>query len=95
MLSNHNHSRHALLVASRGRGLPWHAVQLMLLAFLVAIAPFVRLTLRSLALLGVLMSFFFKFLAVPHFPFLGMLAVSVTFMLLLMAYDALIAFLSD
>ena len=71
-----------------------HAVRLPLLALLQAIAPAVPLALRTLALLGVLMAFFFKFLGVPHFPFLGMLAISVGFMLAVMAYDAAIRVLS-
>ena len=78
----------------RGLWLLWHAIRLPLLASLQAIAPAVRLALRTLALLGVLMAFFFKFLSVPHFPFLGMLAISVGFMLALMAYDAAIRVLS-
>jgi hypothetical protein len=79
----------------RGLWLLWHAIRLPLLALLQAIAPAVRLALRTLALLGVLMSFFFKFLGVPDFPFLGMLAMSVGFMLTLMAYDAAIRVLSS
>ena len=78
----------------RGLWLLWHAIRLPLLALLQAIAPAVRLALRTLALLGVLMAFFFKFLGVPHFPFLGMLAISVGFILALMAYDATIRVLS-
>jgi hypothetical protein len=78
----------------RGLWLLWHAIRLPLLALLQAIAPTVRLALRTLALLGVLMAFFFKFLGVPHFPFLGMLAISAGFMLALMAYDATIRVLS-
>lgn len=78
----------------RGLWLLWQATRLPLLALLQAIAPAVRLALRALALLGVLMSFFFKFLGLPHFPFLGMLAISAGFMLALMAYDTAVRVLS-
>jgi hypothetical protein len=78
----------------RGLWLLWHAIRLPLLALLQAIAPGVRLALRTLAFLGVLMAFFFKFSGVPHFPFLGMLAISAGLILVLMAYDATIRVLS-
>jgi hypothetical protein len=81
-------------VAQHSLWLLWQATRLPLLALLHAIAPAVRLALRTLALLGVLMSSFFKLLGVPHFPFLGMLAISAGFMLALMAYEAVMRVLS-
>jgi len=48
-----------------------------------------------LALLGVLMSFFFKLSgAAPHFAFLTMLEISVGFGLVLIGYEALIRYFS-
>jgi hypothetical protein len=98
MLNQHTlikrRSHAATTVAHHSLWLLWQATRLPLLALLQAIAPAVRPALRTLGLLGVLMSFFFKFLRLPHFPFLGMLAISVSFMLALMAYDAAVRVLS-
>lgn len=98
MLTDHTLTErpsHPATVMRQGVWLLWHAIRLPMLALLMSVAPVVRLALRSLALLGVLMSLFFKFLDSPHFPFLGMLAISIGFMLALMAYEALIRVLSD
>src|SRR3979411_328923 len=49
--------------------LVWRFIQLLLLTFLVILQPVVGLVFGGLALLGVLMSFFFKLSgAAPHFP---------------------------
>jgi hypothetical protein len=75
--------------------LVWRFIQLLLLTFLVILQPVVGLVFGGLALLGVLMSFFFKLSgAAPHFPFLAMLAISVGFGLVLVGYAALIRYFS-
>jgi len=66
-------------------------IRLPILTFLVILQPVVVLVFGGLALLGVLMSFFFKLSgAAPHFPFVTMLAISVGFGLVLIGYEALI-----
>lgn len=71
--------------------LAWRLIRWPILTFLVILQPVVGLVLGGLALLGVLMSFFFKLSgAAPHFPFLTMLAISVGFGLALIGYEALI-----
>ena len=72
----------------------WHAVRLPALAFLVTLLPVVQIVLSSVALLGVLTAFFFKFLGVPNFPFVGMLGFSLGCTLLLMAYYGLMRLFS-
>jgi hypothetical protein len=75
--------------------LVWRLIRLPILTFLVILQPVVGLVFGGLALLGILMSFFFKLSgAVPHFPFLTMLAISVGFGLVLVAYEALIRIFS-
>ena len=73
----------------------WQAVRLPAFALLVILEPIIRVVLTAVALLGILMSFFFKFAgASPHFPFWGMLGFSVSCGLLLMLYYAAIRLLS-
>jgi len=51
--------------------------------------------LAGLALLGILMAFFFKFSgAAPHFSFWSTLAISVGFGLLLLIYEAMVRLFS-
>lgn len=67
--------------------LMWQAVRLPVFALLVILEPIVRFVLSAVALLGVLMAFFFRLSgAAPHFPFWGMLGFSVGCGLLLMVY---------
>jgi hypothetical protein len=74
--------------------LVWQLIRLPILTFLVILQPVVGLVFGGLALLGVLMSFFFKLSgAAPHFPFFIMLAISVGFGLALIGYEALIRYL--
>lgn len=69
----------------------WQTVRLPVFAFLVILEPIVRFVLSAVALLGVLMAFFFELSGVaPHFPFWGMLGFSVGCGLLLIAYYALL-----
>jgi hypothetical protein len=75
--------------------LVWRLIRLPILTFLVILQPVVGLVFGGLALLGVLMSFFFKLTgAAPHFPFLMMLAISVGCGLVLIGYEALIRYVS-
>ena len=73
----------------------WRLARLPILMFLVILQPVVGLVFGGLALLGVLMSFFLKLSgAAPHFPFLTILAISVGFGLVLIAYEALVRYVS-
>jgi hypothetical protein len=75
--------------------LVWRLIRLPILTFLVILQPVVGLVFGGLALLGVLISLFFKLTgAAPHFPLLIMLAISVGFGLVLTGYEALIRHVS-
>jgi hypothetical protein len=75
--------------------LVWRLIRLTISTFFVIIQPVVVLVFGGLALLGVLMSFFFKLSgAAPHFPFMIMLATSVGSGLALIGYEALIRYVS-
>jgi len=76
------------------RGL-WHAVRLPVLMLLVTLEPVVSFMLGGVALLGVLMTFFWKLVGPPTFPFWTMLALSLGFGFALLLYEALIVALSD
>jgi hypothetical protein len=76
--------------------LGWRLIRLPILTFLVILQPVVGFVFGGLALLGILMSFFFKLSgAAPHFPFLTMLAISIGFGLVLIGYEALIRYFSQ
>ncbi len=76
--------------------LTWRLIRLPVLTLLVILQPVIGVAFGGLALLGVLMSFFFKVSgASPHFPFLTMLAISVGLGLVLIGYEALIRRLSQ
>jgi hypothetical protein len=72
----------------------WQAVRLPALAFLITLLPVVQIIFGSVAFLGVLTAFFFKFLGEPNFPFWGMLGFSMGCTLLLMAYYGFIRLFS-
>ena len=55
----------------------------------------VSFVLGSLALLGVLTAFFWRFIGPPHFPFLLVLGISLGFELALILYHRLLGFLSS
>jgi hypothetical protein len=84
------------------RGL-WRALRLPVLVFLVILEPVVSSLLGGAALLGVLMTFFWKWVGPPTFPFWTMLALSLGFGLALLLgfgfalllYERLIAALRD
>jgi hypothetical protein len=71
----------------------WQCIRLPLLVLLSILEPVVRFVLGSLALLGVLMAFFWKLAGPPHFPFLLMLGISLRFAFALACYDALLRLL--
>ncbi len=74
------------------RGL-WHAVRLPMLVFVVILEPVVSFVLGGAALLGFLMTFFWKWVGPPTFPFWTMLGLSLGFGFALLLYEALIAVL--
>jgi|SRR5579872_1012883 len=79
----------------RGAGhMLWRAVRIPLYTFLVILEPVARVVFATLALLGILTTFFFKLVGPPTFPFWTMLAISLGFGLALAAYYALIRLLS-
>jgi hypothetical protein len=71
----------------------WHAIRLPALLFLAILEPVVEFVFGALALLGVLITLFFKALGVPHFPFWTMLALSLGFGFVVVAYQGLIRLL--
>lgn len=75
--------------------LVWSAVRLPLLGVLVMLEPIVRVLCSLVMVLGVIASVVFEISAVgPRFPFIGMLALSLTFGVFLFLYYGLIALLS-
>jgi hypothetical protein len=79
----------------RGAGrILWHTVRIPAYTFLVILEPIVRVVFATLALLGVLITFFFKLVGPPTFPFWTMLMLSTGFGLALAAYYGLIRLFS-
>jgi len=74
--------------------LVWQAVRLPTLSFLLILLPVVRLVLSTVSLVGVLTAILFKAIALPHFHFWLVLGISSGCMLLLLAYEAAVRFLS-
>ncbi len=72
----------------------WHCVRLPVLLLLAILEPVATFVLGSLALLGALTAFFWKFVGPPHFPFFLVLGISLGFELVLVLYHKLLAFLS-
>lgn len=73
----------------------WQAIRLPLLALLKILEPIVSTVLAAAALLGVLTALFWKLASDrPHFPFFGVIALSVGCFLLLTLYHAAIRLLS-
>jgi hypothetical protein len=73
----------------------WDVVRLPVVTLLVIMRPVVTLMCGGLALLGVLTTVFFRLVDAPHFPAGTMLAISVSFGLALVLYEALIRGLSN
>jgi len=71
----------------------WQVIRLPTFLVLAILEPVASLVLGSLALLGVLTAFFWRFLGRPHFPFLLVLGVSLGFELVLIVYHQLLGFL--
>src|ERR1700722_820620 len=72
----------------------WQAVRFPTFSFLLILLPVVRLLLSTVSLVGVLTAFLFKAIALPHFHFWLVLSFSIGCMLLLLAYEASVRFLS-
>lgn len=73
----------------------WSVIRLPILAFLVVLEPVIRFVLAGLALLGILMTFFWKWTSTdPGFPFWTMLGISIGFGLALFLYEGLISLFS-
>ena len=66
------------------------SVRLPLLVFLGVLEPVVDFVASSLALIGLLMAFFWWPLGVPHFPFVLMLGMSIGVGAVLAAYQAIL-----
>jgi hypothetical protein len=62
---------------------------------LVILEPVFALICGGLALLGVLLTLFFKLIEAPHFPAWTMLTISIAFGLALLVYEGLIRVFSD
>ena len=76
-------------------GILWHAVRLPVLMLLVILEPVVAFVLGGAALLGVLMTFFWKLIGPSTFPFWTMLTISLGFGFALVLYQALIVALTE
>jgi hypothetical protein len=68
----------------------WRAVRVPAYIFLKILEPVVTLCFWGLALLGLLITFFYKMIGMPHFPFWTMLAISLGFGAALMVYQGMI-----
>lgn len=73
--------------------LVWQCIRVPALLLLVVLEPVVSFVLCSLALLGVLTAFFWKFVGPPHFPFFLVLGISLGFEFALVLYHALLRLL--
>ena len=62
-----------------GARILWRGLRLPALLFLVLLEPVVTFVLWSLALLGLLMTLFYRAIGMPHFPFWTMLTISLLF----------------
>lgn len=69
------------------------AVRLPALLFIVVLEPVVTFVLWSLALLGLLITLFYRAIGMPHFPFWTMLAISLLFAAASVVYQGLIRLL--
>ncbi len=73
----------------------WRVLRLGVLLLLVILEPVVSFVLGGAALLGVLMTFFWKWVGPPTFPFWTMLTISLGFGFALILYQALIVALRE
>ena len=72
----------------------WQGIRLPTFLLLAILEPVASLVLGSLALLGVLTAFFWRFVGPVHFPFLLVLGISLGFELVLIIYRKLLGVLS-
>lgn len=76
-----------------GARILWRGLRLPALLFLVLLEPVVTFVLWSLALLGLLMTLFYRAIGMPHFPFWTMLTISLLFAAASFVYQGLIRLL--
>jgi len=74
--------------------LAWQWVRVSLFLLLGTIEPVVSFALGSLALLGILMTFFWWSIGAPHFPIVLMLGISLSLAAALAAYQGLLRLLN-
>lgn len=73
----------------------WQVVRLPVLAVLLVLEPFVSLVLTAFGFLGIVVALILKLSGdLPHFPFWLMTAFSISAILVLMAFHALIGIFS-
>jgi hypothetical protein len=72
----------------------WQCVRLPLLLLLQTLEPVVSFVLGSIALLGILTAFFWKFFGPPQFPCVLIVSVSLGFALLRILYHKVLQLLS-
>lgn len=84
-ISGHAHTQGA----ARTLGILWRGLSLPVHSVLALLEPFVSGVLGLFALLGICMSLAFRFFR-PHFPFWTMMATSLSFLVALMLYHALL-----
>lgn len=81
-------------LAVRALSFLWQCIRLTMFLLLAVLEPVASFVLGSLALLGVLTAFFWKFVGPPRFPFFLVLGISLGLELALILYHKLLAFLS-
>jgi hypothetical protein len=72
----------------------WQCVRLPLLLLLQTLEPVVSFVLGSMALLGILTAFFWRFFGPPHSPFVLVVSVSLGFAVLRILYHKVLQLLS-
>jgi hypothetical protein len=82
-------TRHLSLFALRTL---WFAVRVPVFLFLKILEPVVTFVFSALALLGLLTAFFYRAYGMPHFPFWGMIALSLGCGGVVMCWKALVHF---
>jgi hypothetical protein len=70
----------------------WFGVRVPIFLFLKILEPVVTFVFSGLALLGLLIAFFYRALDVPHFPFWTTILISLGFGAVVMCYQALVHF---
>ena len=70
----------------------WFGVRVLVFLFLKILEPLVTFVFSGLALLGLLTAFFYRAYGMPHFPFWGMIALSLGCGAVVMCWQALVHF---